>query len=84
MLLQSGALSEKCLYFVFIWSLFSRIWTEYGEMRSISPYSLRMRENTDQKISKYGYFSRSAEFIWKKQTLLIGIFGYLNSDILDR
>ena len=28
---------------------FFRIWTEYGEMRSISPYSVRVRENTDQK-----------------------------------
>ena len=24
-----------------------------------SPYSVRIRENTDQKNSKYGYFSRS-------------------------
>ena len=28
---------------------FPRIRTEYGETRSISPYSVRMRENTDQK-----------------------------------
>ena len=33
----------------FFWSIFSRIRTEYGEIRSISPYSVRMRENTDQK-----------------------------------
>ena len=33
----------------FFWSMFSRIWTKYGEIRSISPYSVRMRENTDQK-----------------------------------
>ena len=33
----------------FFWSLFSRIRTEYGEIRSISPYSVRMRENADQK-----------------------------------
>ena len=33
----------------FFWSLFSRIRTEYGEIRSISPYSVRMPENTDQK-----------------------------------
>ena len=33
----------------FFWSVFSRIRTEYGEMRSISPYSVWMRENTDQK-----------------------------------
>ena len=30
--------------------LFSCIWTEYGEIRRISPYSVRMRENTDQQI----------------------------------
>ena len=28
-----------------IFPAFSRIWTEYGEIRSISPYSVRMREN---------------------------------------
>ena len=34
----------------FFWPIFSRIWTEYGEIRSdISPYSVRIRENTDQK-----------------------------------
>ena len=33
----------------FLWSVFSRIGTEYGEIRSISPYSIRMRKNTDQK-----------------------------------
>ena len=33
----------------FFWSVFFRIRTEYGEIRSISPYSVRMRENTDQK-----------------------------------
>ena len=43
----------------FFWSVFSRIRTEYGEMWSISPYSVRMGENTDQKKSKYGHFSGS-------------------------
>ena len=33
----------------FLWSAFSRIWTEYGEILCISPYLVRMRENTDQK-----------------------------------
>ena len=33
----------------FFWSVFSRIQTEYGEIRSVSPYSVRMLENTDQK-----------------------------------
>ena len=35
----------RCIF----WSVFSRIRTEYGEIRSISSYSVRMRENTDQK-----------------------------------
>ena len=33
----------------FFWYVFSRIRTEYGEIWSISPHSVRMRENTDQK-----------------------------------
>ena len=44
---------EKCLVRGFIWSVFSRIPTEYGEMRNISLYSVRMRENMDQKKTKY-------------------------------
>ena len=34
---------------IFFWSVFSCIRTEYGETLRISPYSVRMRENTDQK-----------------------------------
>ena len=47
-------LDKQCVKSVQIrsnfWSVFSRIWTEYGEIRSFSPYSVRMRENTDQKL----------------------------------
>ena len=32
--------------------------TEYGEIRSISPYSVTMLENADQNNSKYGHFLR--------------------------
>ena len=39
----------------FFWSVFFHIRTEY----CISPYSVQMRENTDQKNSVFGYFSRS-------------------------
>ena len=45
---------KKCKKF--FWSVFSQIRTEYGE---ILRYSVRMRENTDQKNSKYGHFSHS-------------------------
>ena len=41
------------------WSAFSRIQTVYGEMRSISPYSVQNRENADQNNSEYGHFLRS-------------------------
>ena len=37
------------------WSIFSRIWAEYEEIRSISPYSVQMRENADQNNSEYGH-----------------------------
>ena len=38
------SLREKCPYSEFSWSVFPRIRTEHGEIRSISPYSVRMRE----------------------------------------
>ena len=56
---MKDTLREKCPYSEFFWSIFSHIWTEYGEILRISPYSVRMRENTDQKNSEYGHFSRS-------------------------
>ena len=31
-------LREKCPYSEFFWSVFSGIWTEYGEIQGISPY----------------------------------------------
>ena len=37
----------------------SRIRTEYGNLLCNSPYSVRMRENADQRNSKYGHFSHS-------------------------
>ena len=33
----------------FFWSVFSYIRTEYGDLRSKSPYSVRIQENTEQK-----------------------------------
>ena len=56
---EGEALREKNMYSELFWSIFSRIWTEYGEKRGISPYSIRMRENTDQNNSEYGHVLRS-------------------------
>ena len=43
----------------FFWSVFSRIRTEYGDLRSKSPYSVRIREVRTRKNSVFGRFSRS-------------------------
>ena len=43
------SLCEKCPYSEFFWSVFSLIRTEYREIRSISPYLVKMLENTDQE-----------------------------------
>ena len=56
---------EKNPYWELFWFVFSRIWTEYGEIRSISPYSVRMRENADQNNSEYGHLFRSAEGLFR-------------------
>ena len=66
-------LRKKCPYSELFWSVFSRIQTEYAEIRSISPYSVWMRENTDQKNSKYGHFLRSEwlRYCWILKKLFI-------------
>ena len=37
----------------FFWFVFSRIWTEYKDLRSKCPYSVQIRENADQKKTPY-------------------------------
>ena len=49
-------------YLKTIWQ-FSRIQIEHGEIQSVSPYSVQIQENTDQKISEYVHFSRSGKQI---------------------
>ena len=43
----------------FLWFIFSRIRTECGDLHSKSPYSVQMRENTDQKNLAFGHCSGS-------------------------
>ena len=43
----------------FFWSVFSPIRDEYREMLQISPYSVRMRENTGQEFPIFRHFSHS-------------------------
>ena len=57
--LLQRTLREMCPYSELFWFVFSRIRTQSGKIRSISPYSVQMRENTDQNYSEYGHFLRS-------------------------
>ena len=52
-------LRKKCPYLELFWSAFSLIRTEYGEILSISPYSVSMWENADQNNSEYGHLLHS-------------------------
>ena len=55
---EKPALREKCPYSESFWFAFFLIRIEHGEILRVSPYSVRMRENTDQNNSEYGHFSR--------------------------
>ena len=47
--LTFGVNTERYQIRSFLWSIFSHIRTEYSKILRISPYSVQMRENTDQK-----------------------------------
>ena len=47
----------------FFWSLFSRIPTEYKDLQSKSPYSVRIRENTDHINSELRHLPCSDFFL---------------------
>ena len=52
------------------WSLYSSIRTENGDLQGKSPYSLRMRENMDQKNSECKYFLRNVCFFLRMNKIL--------------
>ena len=45
----AGPLRKKCPNAEFFWSIFSCIWTKNGDLRSKYPYSVQIREISDQK-----------------------------------
>ena len=47
---------KKCAYLELFWFVFSLIRSEYGDSLCTSPYSVQMRENTDQIKSEYEQF----------------------------
>ena len=54
------SLRQKGPYSELFSSVFSRIRTEYEEILLISPYSVQIRESTDQNNSEYGHFLRNS------------------------
>ena len=73
-----------CVKSIQIWSFsssaFSRIRTEYGEIQTISPYSVQMRENTDQRISVFGHFLRSGCYhTWCKTSALASALNFCDA-----
>ena len=56
MLMNPSALRKKCPYLEFYWPVFPSIWTEYRDLQSKHPYSVRMQENTDQKTQNSDTF----------------------------
>ena len=55
----------------FFWSVFSPIWTEYGEILRIYPHSVRMRENMDQKKLRIWALFTQCEDCWPWRKALI-------------
>ena len=56
---QTNTQRMKCQCLEFSCSVFSHIRTECGDLLCKSVYSARMWENTNQKNSEYGHYSRS-------------------------
>ena len=54
----------------FFWSLFSWIWTEYGDLRSKSPYSVWIQENKDQKKLRIWKLFTQWNLLWKRKNSL--------------
>ena len=52
-------LRRKCSYSEFLWSVFSRIRTEYGDTLCKRLHSVQIRENTDYENSDIFYSVKS-------------------------
>ena len=67
---------ERCLYMEFFWSVFSWIWIQYWYIIHISPYSVRIRENTEQKNYENRHFSRKWYDMYISITSIRSTSGY--------
>ena len=87
--MESKTLREKCLYPECFWPISFLIRTEYEKIRNISPYSVWIQENTDQKNSEYGHFLRNEshqgliKIKIKKKAWLCKIEDYIKKSFLN-
>ena len=51
----------------------------FGLNTGIYPYSVRMRENANQKNFKYGHFSRSVSQLWRRLKISLEFLLYMRS-----
>ena len=58
-----------CVRSIRIWS-FSGPYFPTFRQNSISPYSVRMRENADQRNSEYEHFLRNVLYTWTRQCVM--------------
>ena len=58
---SSSLTREKCPYSEFFWPVFSRIWTEYGEIRSISVFSPNAGKYRPEKLQIRALFTQCLE-----------------------
>ena len=75
--MQRRYIESKVYVFGVFWSVFSHIRTKYGDILRINPYSARMRENTGQKNSEYGHFSRDGKVLMFLSDILLNIHCWL-------
>ena len=60
--MQKNLPHEICPNTEFFWSVFSRIWTEYGDLLRKSPYSVQIWKIRTRKKPVFGQFSHTDVF----------------------
>ena len=62
----------------FFWSVFSHIWTKYGDLRSKSLYSVQIRENTDQRYLRIRTLFKQC-VLWLKLNYVLCVKGRIRN-----
>ena len=63
---STHCISRVILYSELFWATLPRIRTGWREIRSISPYSVQMQENSEKNNSEYEHFLLGIDYVNKK------------------